>query len=488
VSQSWGYFLSSIVIVLSSLGAEGRNLIVPTPELPTVFDPAKSLDVFSNSAIRQIHKTLFKLDISGEPSQDLLSNFSLSTDGLKYTLQLAPNKFSNGENLNASHVKSSIERALRLKINGFQKFSCLQGFDEFMSSRSKAMPGIRVNNPAEVVLELKCKISQLPYLLSDLRLAIVFDDRSPEIGLGAYKLSSSKHLSSQEITLVSNRNDIEFSSVRYVKASPQDAIKMLADPSKHVVLFSYKFDSDQISNLKKISNFVQMRSWTNYFLAVNSSRNPSEIERRSILSRINRQQLIKRCYSNEVTDDNIFPYGFPGYVSGLTQIENNTKVTKLKKKKFLVSIFNGVGSEECAKTELSKQLGSAFDIEVIATDDGISKWVSNRTDLILFYLESELNMDVSQFFVLDAEFFLGEKRDANLSALVNRMSLSNNPKEYKEIALALQKRVLDQKLLMPLFVPKTEFAFSNQLEVPDLGMVPPTYLTLKDLKIKREKR
>jgi ABC-type transport system substrate-binding protein len=470
----------SIAVLVIFFQANARELIVPTPELPSVFDPAKSLDVFSNSAIRQVHRSLFKLNSAGEPVLDLLASFDISKDGLTYSLQLAPAKFSDGTPFSSAHVKAALKRALALKVNGHQKLYCLKGYSDFLGKKASDISGLRIKSDSVIELKLKCKVSQLPYLFSDLRFAIVRSEKKPEIGLGPYRVI--RESDGKTVELASVESSAEFSMITYRKATADEAINLVQNPKLDVVVFSYKFTPEQIESLKNKAHFLQMRSWTNYFLAINSARNGELSRRKAIFQRVDKEKLIRDCFANETSDDNIFPYGFPGYVKGFKRIGQEPVQVDLAKEKILVTILNGVGSEDCLKQGLASQLGSGFEVEILSTDSGLSKWIANRTDVLLFYLESELNMDVSQFFVHDAEFFLGERKDNKILSLVQALQAPGSANLFQENALALQNRVLDQQLLLPLFVPKSELALSKHLTVPDLGMIPPTYLNLKDVK------
>lgn len=458
-----------------------NELIVPTPELPTTYDPIKSLDVYSNSAIRQIHKSLFKLNSSGEPIPDLVKNFEISSDGLIYTFTLTDSYFSNSKKLHSLHIVNSLQRAIRNKVNGFQKLSCINGYSNFVSKKNIALDGVKIINDSVVSIFLNCKINRFPYLLADLRYAIIYSNSQPSVGLGDYKVAQTPEKSPREIILESVDKNATFKKITYIKATTEDAINLLLDSTKNVFLFSYKINQKNKERLLDKANIFEMRSWTNYFLALNSARNPYSHDRENIISSVDKETLIQNCYNDESTDDNIFPYGFPGYVKNF---KKNKKKKSILQKKITITVFNGVGNEDCLKNNLSTQLGKNVKIEIVSTEQGIEKWIKNKTDAIIFFLESELSLDVSQFFALDAEFFLGRKNDKKTLDLVKILFSSENPTVFRNTAIKLQNRVLDQNLLLPLFIPKTQIFSSRKIRIPDLGMIPPTYLTFKNLKLK----
>ncbi|MBL7542767.1 MAG: hypothetical protein JNL11_03075 [Bdellovibrionaceae bacterium] len=463
--------------------ATDKVLVIPIPSLPTTFDPVKSLDVYSNSAIRQIHRTLFQLNTSGEPEPDLVKNFKVEDKGLSYHLIISNDKFSNGISLKSDVVISSLQRAIRSKVNGYQKFSCINGFENFIDGQSTRLEGLSATGVNEVRISLNCKIPRLPYLLSDLRFAIVYSEKSPEIGLGSYKVDFQKNKAESEATLRSVSTETYFSIIKYIKSSKDEAVKILLNNKVDSFIFSYKFSQEELKNFEGHANVIQMRSWTNYFVAINSYKNPQKEIRSSILSVLDRKKIVESCFPEETIDDNIFPFGFPGYVSGFQmKIGTNRKYKNLdKKRKYRVSILNGVGNEICLKRILTENLGRNFDVEIIEANIGLRKWISKKTDIILFFLESELNLDVSQFFTLDADFFLGDKNDRKILKLAYDLNNSIAPAEFRSLAIELQNRVLDQNLLLPIFIPKSQILYSKNVSVPDLGMIPPTYMHLKNI-------
>lgn len=463
-----------------------NELIVPTPELPSTFDPVKSLDVYSNSAVRQIHRTLFKLNSSGEPVSDLIENFNVDSSGKLYSFTLTNVHFSDGTSLSATHVTKSLERALVNRVSGFKKFSCLRGFKNFLSNRKGRLEGLQAKSPTHFSIRLDCQIPRLPYLLADLRFAIIKSETAPDIGLGDFKILKPRSSKKNTIELKSTNKNTTFSKILYLKASTAESIDLLSDHTKNVFVYNYSYSSEQKNKIEKKTNLFEMRSWTNYFVAINGVKIPNSVDRAQILNTIDKKALVSTCYPGENTDDNIFPYGFPGYIKGYQKnFEKRVANPKKFNKKFTVTILNGVGQEDCLKHYLEEKLGKEFAIDIVATDKGISKWIQNTTDIIVFFLESELNLDVSQFFALDAEFFLGTKKDGRIFKLIEKLNSSDDASEFHKMALALLNSVHDQNLLLPLFIPKTQIAFSRHLTMPELGIIPPTYLMFKDITIQK---
>lgn len=477
-------FLFSIVFCTVSFANE---LIVPTPELPSTFDPVKSLDVYSNSAIRQIHRSLFKLSSSGEPVPDLIETFNLDSNGKSYSFTISKMIFSDGTVLSPTHIIKSLERALEYKVNGFQKFACIKGFKKFLSKQKPNLEGLQYTSATGFSISLDCKIPRLPYLLADLRYAIVRSDTYPQIGLGDFKIQENKNLNKNKIELNSINKNNHFSKIIYLKSSIADSIDLLLDESKNVFIYNYNFSPQQKSRMKDKVNLFEMRSWTNYFIAVNSGKVSNSIDRAQLLKSVDKEDLVNNCYPGENIDDNIFPYGFPGYIKGYQRKSEKPDLNaKSYNRKITITIFNGVGQESCVKQYLEKKLGKEFAIEIVATDKGISKWIQKRTDMIFFFLESELNLDVSQFFALDAEFFLGAKKDNRTFKLIEKLNASEDANGFRKLAVELQNSILDQNLILPLFIPKTQIAFSRHLMMPELGMIPPTYLMFRDIAVEKK--
>lgn len=464
------------------------ELIVPTPELPSTFDPVKSLDVYSNSAIRQIHRSLFKLSSSGEPVPDIIEDFNLDSSGKLYSFTISKLQFSDGTILSSMHVIKSLERALINKVNGFQKFSCIKGFKTFLNKQKVTLDGLGHKSETSFSIVLDCKIPRLPYLLADLRYAIVKSEKYPDIGLGDFRIQDLEKLKKNTVELESIAKNSKLSKIVYLKSSISDSMDLLLDETKNVFVYSYNFSPKQKNRMEGKAKLFEMRSWTNYFIAVNSENISNPNDRAYLLKTIDKETLVNNCYPGENADDNIFPYGFPGYIKGYQRKSERTSISpKRFNKRITITIFNGVGQENCIKHYLEKKLGKEFFIEIVATDNGISKWVQKRTDIIVFFLESELNLDVSQFFSLDAEFFLGARNDNRTFKLIEKLNSSKDATEFRKLAVEFQNSILNQNLILPLFIPKTQIAFSQNLTMPELGMIPPTYLMFKDILMEKER-
>lgn len=474
-------FLSSNVFAKINI----RTLYVPMPDLPVSIDPIKSLDVFSNNLIRQIHRGLFKITKSGLPEPDLISSFKIDKSGLLYSFQLAENKFSNDISLESTHVKQSIERAIRSKFNGYQRLSCLKGFKNILNGKTSELNGIKILNKKEFLLDLNCKITRLPYILSDLKLSIILNDTAPEIGLGPYKLikRSDKNV---DLVLVSETSENIFSQISYIKRTEKEIdTEIKNNPEMNFLIFSYS----NISNIvDKNLKFETMRSWSNYLVAINSNRIKSKKQRNEIVRLIKRDELVKVCYPGNTVDNNIIPFGFRGYVKDfnyeLLKENKNEKKSNLHSN---VVIINGVGSEECIKKNLHVQLGSNSKIEIQSAEVAINDWIKNKTDIIFFYLESELNLDVFQFLTLESDFFLGDKSDKSIQMDLDVLQNLDNLTEYNKIATEFQKKIILNGLLVPLFIPRSKIIYSSTIDLPDFGMIPPTYINFSELKFKTNK-
>jgi len=137
--------VSAYVLITSQPPAE-RVLVIGTTDDEITFDPADSYDYFSINIIQNTMGMLLTYDPgTTNLTPDLLSvvptaaNGGISADGLTYTLHLRPSLgFEDGTPLNASVVKYSIDRAV--KLNGEPAFllGYIKGATEYWDIPSDA--------------------------------------------------------------------------------------------------------------------------------------------------------------------------------------------------------------------------------------------------------------------------------------------------------------------------------------------------------------
>lgn len=470
--------------ILGSMNVHASKLIVATPDLPSVVDPAKSLDVFSNSLVRQIHRTLFALSAGGEPRTDLIRDFRVSDNGLRLSMDLRTIRFHNGTPLTALVVKQSIERAIGLKTNGYLKFSCVHGFHAFTSGKMKRVDGIKATTPTSLEIVLTCPAPRLLHALADQRFAITLN-HSFEVGLGPYRLGSKIAPNVNEIKLNKVEPTAGFDQVVYERIG-FDKLRARIVKGESVISFLHPIGKDEASELKDIAVVNELMSWKNYLLVINAQRFSRIEARQELLNSIDRASLISRCFPDQVQDNNILPIGFPGYRKGLERERGKpTHKLPVASNRVRVYVLKGVGNESCVVKTLKDQFLKRrifADIEIVGSDQAVTDWSRAKVDLLFMYLESEMNLDILQFFSEESNFFLGVRGSSKMSKALSRFASSRGIGEYAERAFEVQKIALSQFTALPLFVPRSFFIYSKDIEPIHTGMIPPTYLDLGKLK------
>jgi len=99
--------------------APPKALIIGTTDKITVLDPAKAYDFYTWEVFNNIGEGLLKYKPgTTELEPGIAESYSISSDGLEYTFKLREGlKFTDGTPLNATAVKWSIDRVMRLKLD-----------------------------------------------------------------------------------------------------------------------------------------------------------------------------------------------------------------------------------------------------------------------------------------------------------------------------------------------------------------------------------
>jgi peptide/nickel transport system substrate-binding protein len=94
------------------------SIIIGTTDKISDMDPANAYDFYTWEVLNNVAEGLMKYTPGGTNLElGLAQSYTISTDGLVYTFNLKPNlKFGDGTPLNASDVKRSLDRVIR--ING----------------------------------------------------------------------------------------------------------------------------------------------------------------------------------------------------------------------------------------------------------------------------------------------------------------------------------------------------------------------------------
>lgn len=84
---------------------ESRKLVVAVADIFNTLNPFATNNVSDQIVFNQVYETLFRVDTNGNPENCLAKDYTISDDGLVYTINLVEDAiFHNGENLKASDV------------------------------------------------------------------------------------------------------------------------------------------------------------------------------------------------------------------------------------------------------------------------------------------------------------------------------------------------------------------------------------------------
>lgn len=459
------------------------ELIIPTPTLPKVRLPWETDDVFSINLLAQIHRCLFSLDYDGNLANDIIDEFNYDKAKLEYQFKIIDICFHNGSKLTTIDIKTSIEHAIRKCLAGNAELSSIIGFQKFIDKESSNISGIIVKSNNEFNICLEKEVKTLPRLLADLRFSIVKDITSPSIGLGQYKVSKE---SESELELNSTSEAVFYKKITYTKQCVSLNNIQLNKNERYIDIFSpfAKIDSKELdhSGLKQI----KLDSLKNYMIAVNP-RSLSLSKRLFVKDCINRENIIENCYKNESINNNIIPSGLMGHISEnfdidyKTTSDQNIEIDKLLN----VLIINGVGNEQSIKQEFEEQLKGKniqHSVKICDTDKVINQWMSGDVDIIFLYCEAELGLDMMQFYLPNNGLNFGPLEfDDELKYYYDKYMKSSSLEVKSKEAKKLQKEILKNATVLPLFLKKDQVIISKEIKNFKTKINGPTFIKFKDL-------
>jgi hypothetical protein len=465
-------------LYLISSSAFGKTLYIPTPSLPLSFNPLNIIDIFSINVVNQIHKTLFTVNENQDAVPEIVKTFNVSRDGRVYHFELKKMFYHDGQSLEAKDVKDSLERSIKNKVVGSQKFDRIIGFDEFLSGKAKIIDGIKVKNKREFTINLNKAFPRMIKVLSDPRYSIFKNTKKSEVGLGEYKVAST---TKDKVTLSSALPNLFFDQIVYLKRDKKEA-KAMFNLRSYISLMMYSISQKDAEDLKARTKarVLEVPSFRNYMLAVSGQRQKSLTQRNRILSVINREKIVNDCYKSEKISNNFVPFGFPGYRQGGYKLNLSSKVTKnksIKETPLKIVVLRGVGNEICVRDSLKNQL-KRFSPSVIIVDSakGSNMWLNNEVDVLFLYMEAELGVDMLDFYVANEGFHLGDLEvKESFSKELNRLNSLSTNKDYYSSTIHLAQKIMARNTILPLFSPKLFILNSNK--VPDFrrGYFTPTF-------------
>ncbi|HEX9555457.1 MAG TPA: ABC transporter substrate-binding protein [Reyranella sp.] len=289
---------ASALATVSALGVEARaqakdRLVIGMSLEPPVLDPTKN----AAAAIREvttpsIFESLGRIDRTGAVGPGLAESWNVAEDGKEYIFKLRPNvKFHDGESLDASVVKFSLDRLFAPDSTNPAK-SLYTDIDK-----------VEIVDPSTVKVTLKSPNSFLLYSLSLGDAGIMHPKSAPTndkhpVGTGPFMFKERKE--GDSITLVRSPTWRDPGSIKLNTV----IFKIVKDPSAQVnALLAGDVDAfpgfqapELVERLRKDPRFVVVVGTTEgeVILATNNSKKPfSELKvRQAIAHAINRDELI----------------------------------------------------------------------------------------------------------------------------------------------------------------------------------------------------
>jgi len=324
--QSWAGWgagvATAMMLVLGSAQAQEANPNA-TIRIGSLYEP-QNLDNtagagqgISEAFNGNVYEGLFQLLDDGSVQPRLAEDYSVSEDGLTYTIKLKSNvTFHSGDPLTAADVKHSIERVTAETSKSSRKNSLAN------------IESIEAPDDATVVIHLKSRSISLPYNLTYVWIVndAAADLTSAADGTGPYKLDSWRRGSS--ISLVPNENywgeKPKNGGVTYTYFTEATALNNALLTNAVDIITSVQ-SPDSLAQFKDNPSFTvsEGASTTKEVLAFNDRVEPfsNTKVRKAITRAINREQLLNSIWGEYGTLIGSFvPPTDPWYVD-LTKVD-----------------------------------------------------------------------------------------------------------------------------------------------------------------------
>ncbi len=113
VSRKWWLALSIAAALASAPAFAAKDVVVAVGSNFTTLDPYDANDTLSQAVAKSFYQGLFGLDKEMKLQNVLAESYTVSPDGLVYTIKLHSGvKFQDGTDFNAEAVKANLDRAI----------------------------------------------------------------------------------------------------------------------------------------------------------------------------------------------------------------------------------------------------------------------------------------------------------------------------------------------------------------------------------------
>lgn len=170
------------------------------------FDPYSTLSMENQAVIDLVYEGLFTMNPSYDPEPMLCESYTVSEDGMQYTLTLRDACFSNGNTLTADDVYYSMEKARD---------------SELYDARFRDIDSFEVTSPNTIVIYLANPNDRLPCML-DFPIVPSFSATANALGTGPYVRNGTSGLTKNRYWWQGAENLAVDSISLYVSSSAED--------------------------------------------------------------------------------------------------------------------------------------------------------------------------------------------------------------------------------------------------------------------------
>ncbi|TMK53181.1 MAG: hypothetical protein E6G59_06380 [Actinobacteria bacterium] len=241
-------------------GTTATQIVWGTTDSETSNDPAKCYEFFCGNIMQETYSRLVSYPAQGTTLQpDAAAALpTITPDGLKYTFTLKDGlKFSDGSALDASAVKYSIDRVVKLNVSGSAAFLITDTLKSIEAPDAKTVVITLKHPDASFLAKLSFNIASIvnPKVLTDTGVA----PNNTIAGSGFYKMDTGNYIEGQSIQLDANPNAVAGQPktktilIKFYKSS--SALK-LALENKEVDVAFHTFLPTEINSLKSNTNIT----------------------------------------------------------------------------------------------------------------------------------------------------------------------------------------------------------------------------------------
>ena len=315
--------VSPFVIFEPTSAASGSTLIIGTTDSIPTLDWADAYDYWSSNTIIQITQGLFEAPRNSTLATPVVvSNYTVSSDGLKYTFNLKQGlKFTDGSSMTASDVIWSLKRAENL--NGQPAF-LLQGIDNTSYVKINDY-SFSLNLTQRDGTFLQRLTYTNAYVFKEQDTGNISSALQPAgyipIGLGPYYISSwtqneqmvltkSQYYDPTILGLPAVANDKVIVQFFTTSANMKTALEGgTIDAAYHT------FSPDEVNSLSNNTNLQHASAPTISirYLVINVQANPNKAVRQAMAASVNRSDFVQSIFQG--TNDPLYSMVPPGFAN-----------------------------------------------------------------------------------------------------------------------------------------------------------------------------